>query len=220
VYVTKQILYEELRPGTFPINTGKEEDGFVYLKGLFIQGDVRNHNGRIYPRDEISRAVDSVNQRINELKQKTGNPKACIAGELDHPEGLNINFKDISHGITEMHLNGADGYGTMRVMNEGNGLIAKSAIDIGIPVGVSSRGSGNVGSDGRVSDFEIVTIDLVINPSAPDAFPKVSLSEALMKTRHGREYNKLTEAARFDHSAQKYLRETIMKALLEIKEKI
>lgn len=214
------ILYEEIRPGAASMSTEKQTDGFVYLKGLFIQGDVRNHNGRVYPRDEIARAVQSVNARIADLRAKTGNEKACIAGELDHPEGLNINFANVSHGITEMHLQGSDGYGTMRVMNEGAGLIAKGAIDIGIPVGVSSRGSGNVGGDGRVSEFEIVTIDLVINPSAPDAFPKVSLSEALMRNRHGREFLQLTEAARLDRAAQKYIQKEVEAFLLELKEKI
>lgn len=217
--MTSTILYEKILPDSGNISTEKT-DGFVYLKGLFIQGDVRNHNGRIYPRDEIARAVQSVNARIADLTARRNGEKACIAGELDHPEGLNINFANVSHGITEMHLVGADGHGTMRLMNEGCGLIAKGAIEIGIPVGVSSRGTGNVTGDGRVSEFEIVTVDLVINPSAPDAFPKVSLSEALMRNRHGREFMMLSEAARHDRAAQKFIQKEVEAFLLELKSKI
>lgn len=168
----------------------------LYLKGCFIQGDVRNQNGRIYPLKEISSAVQKMTDKI-----KAGHP---ILGECDHPSELTISLKNVSHVITEITLNGSDGVGKMKILDTEYGRLAKTLVEAGIPLGVSSRGSGNVDDRGYVSDFEIVTIDLVATPSAPDAYPR-AIYEALGFKSGGDKIHTLAEAVRHDPKAQKYL---------------
>lgn len=205
------VLTETILPENKPLIMESDQSGkFLYLKGLFIQGDVRNGNGRNYPKDEIGRAVQSMKQRIAE--------RGPIPGELDHPQGLNINFDRISHVITDINMNGANGVGTMRVINEGLGKVVRGCVEAGMQIGVSSRGSGNVDESGRVSDFAIVTIDIVANPSAPDAFPAPSLAESILRNKHGRETVRLSEALRDDRSAQKYMLEEFDRFLVSIQD--
>ena len=173
---------------------------------------MQNHNGRKYPRAEIEKAVQQLMERI----QKHG-PQV---GELDHPEGLNINFDRVSHAITEIHMEGNNGMGTMRVMNAGMGLIIKGTAEMGVQVGVSSRGSGNINGVGDVEDFDIVTIDAVVNPSAPSAFPKASFAESLMANPHGREACYLSECVAQDEAAQKYLQQEMKKFLTDIRDSV
>jgi hypothetical protein len=211
----KAFLTETINPSRKPVLTErKEEDGqkFFYLKGLFLEGEVQNHNGRVYPRTEIENAVKNLNERIAE--------NGPIAGELDHPEGLNINFDRIAVAITEMHVDGNNGHGSMRVIPAGLGLILEGAIKAGIQVGVSSRGSGNVGGDGKVSDFDIVTVDAVINPSAPNARPAASIAESLAQNKHGREALRLTEYVHDDPVAQKFLEKEITEFLMSIRDEV
>lgn len=173
----------------------------LYLKGCFIQGDVRNQNGRIYPLREISSAVQKMNDKI-----KAGHP---ILGECDHPSELTISLKNVSHVITEIHLDGADGVGKMKILDTEYGRLARTLVEAGIPLGVSSRGSGNVDDRGNVSEFEIVTIDLVATPSAPDAYPR-AIYEALGYKHGGDKIQTLAEAVRHDPKAQKYLSKGIV----------
>lgn len=209
----KQILIEEILPERKPLSLMEDQkDGFIYLKGLFIEGEVQNFNGRTYPKNEIVNAVESINKRIAE--------RGPVAGELDHPEGLNINYERISHLITKMDMEGNNGVGTMRIINAGYGTIVRATIEAGMQPGVSSRGSGNIGHAGMVSDFDIVTVDIVANPSAPNAYPNVSLQESLMCNPHGRECLKLSEWARDDEAAQRYLRKEINKFLTDIRDQI
>lgn len=173
------------------------QEKFFYLKGLFLEGEVKNHNGRVYPAEEIHKAVEQLNEKIAKF--------GPIPGELDHPDGLNINFDRVSHVITEMQMDGSNGVGTMKVINAGLGLIVAGCIKAGMKIGVSSRGSGNIGGDGKVQDFDIVTVDIVANPSAPNAYPNVSLAESMARSQHGQEVMKLTDFVRNDASAQKYI---------------
>lgn len=211
----KKILIENILPEKKPLTLleqdEKDSDGFYYLKGLFIEGEIRNHNGRIYPRDEIARAVDSLNERI----AKTG----PIPGELDHPEGLNVNYERISHVITEMRMEGANGVGIMRINPEGPGKQVIGTIKIGMQPGVSSRGSGEIGPQGQVSDFDIVTVDIVANPSALHAYPEVQLGESReeycdLKTG---KCQTVSEWAKRDDDAQKYFRKEIDNFLTEVR---
>jgi len=135
----------------------------LFLKGIFIQADKRNLNERVYPLNEISAAVMDMNSRI----QKTGG----ILGECDHPDTLTINIQNVSHIITEMHMQGVNGVGTLKMLPTPKGEVIRALIESGVKLGVSSRGSGNVDFNGLVSDFEIVTVDVVAQPSAPDAYP-------------------------------------------------
>lgn len=210
--MSKTLLTETIMPEKKPLVAETRDGGYVYLKGLFLEGETKNHNGRIYPKPEIEKAVNQLNKKIQE--------NGPIPGELDHPEGLNINFDRISHLITEMHMNDTHGYGTMKVINAGMGLIVKGCVEAGMQVGVSSRGSGDIGHDGRVSDFDIVTIDCVANPSARNAYPQASLAESVMGNKHGREALSLTQYYHDDPRAQRYLEKEITKFLTEIRDSV
>lgn len=149
-----------------------------YLKGIFIQGEIQNLNGRIYPRYEIQRAVDDLSEQIA--------AHGGVLGELDHPDTLVINVHNVSHMIEEIHMNGNDGVGKMKILsNTPSGKIVEGLLMDGVPLGVSSRGSGNVDDyNNTVSDFEIVTVDIVATPSAQDARP-TPIYEKLMYTGQG-----------------------------------
>lgn len=181
----------------------------LYMKGICIQGGVRNANQRIYPISEISNAVSFINNQIRQGHS--------ILGEADHPEGLKINIDRVSHMITEMWMDGPNGIGKLKILPTPMGGIIRSLLESGVKLGVSSRGSGNVNEhDGTVSGFEIVTVDAVVQPSAPNAYP-VAVYEGLMNMRHG---HKIFEAARGlnqDRSAQKYIEQNIVRMIKELK---
>ena len=180
----------------------------LFMKGIFIQGGVRNQNQRVYPIDEISRAVDSVNEKL-----KSG---YSVLGEADHPEELTVNLDRVSHMITEMWMDGKNGYGKLKIIPTPMGNIVQTLLDSGAKLGVSSRGSGNVTEDGKVSDFEIVTVDVVAQPSAPDAYPQ-SMYESLMNMRGGYRMHGMARYAHVDKVAQKHLTSDIVKFINELK---
>ena len=155
-------------------NEGKD----LYMKGIIIQGGIRNANQRVYPVSEIGRAVKTLNDQI------TGG--YSVLGEVDHPEGLNINIDRVSHMITETWMDGDNGYGKLKILPTPMGNLVKTMLESGVKLGVSSRGSGNVMEDGsgEVSDFEIITVDVVAQPSAPGAYP-TPIYEHLMNARGG-----------------------------------
>ena len=175
----------------------------LYLKGVCIQGGVRNANQRVYPVNEIGRAVKTLNDQI------TGG--YSVLGEVDHPEGLNINLDRVSHMITEMWMDGPNGYGKLKILPTPMGNLVKTMLEAGVKLGVSSRGSGNVSEDGSnsVSDFEIITVDCVAQPSAPGAYP-TAIYEHMMNTRGGMKAYELAEATKHDPKAQKYLKESLL----------
>lgn len=186
----------------------ESEDGKdLVMAGLFIQGEVKNQNGRVYPKDEIRRAVESVRQRLS--KGET------VLGELDHPEELQINLDRVSHIITDMHCDDADGMGKLKIIDTPMGNIARSLLKAGAKLGVSSRGSGNVNESGRVSDFDIVTVDIVAQPSAPDAYPK-TIYESLFNMRGGEVIFNTASAVTHDKSAERHLMNQITKFINEL----
>ena len=175
----------------------------LYLKGICIQGGVRNANQRVYPVNEISRAVNTLNDQI-----KGG---YSVLGEVDHPEGLNINLDRVSHMITDMWMDGPNGYGKLKIIPTPMGQLVSTMIQNGVKLGVSSRGSGNVKDDGsgEVSEFEIITVDAVAQPSAPGAYP-TPIYEHLMDTRGGYKALQLAQELKGDTKAQKYLKESLV----------
>ena len=204
-------LYEYMSPEQSQIQLMESNDGKdLYMQGLFIQGDVKNQNGRVYPKDEISRAVDNVTERLN--KGET------VTGELDHPEELQINLDRVSHIITEMMCNGANGMGKLKVIDTPMGNIARALLKAGAKLGVSSRGSGNVNESGRVSDFDIVTVDIVAQPSAPDAYPK-TIYESLFNMRGGSMIHDIAKDYTHDKQpgAVKHLDKSIINFINELK---
>jgi len=180
-------------------NEGKD----LYMKGIMIQGGVRNANQRVYPVNEIGRAVKTLNDQISN--------GFSVLGEVDHPEGLNINIDRVSHMITECWMDGANGYGKLKILPTPMGNLVKTMLEAGVKLGVSSRGSGNVSEDGsnEVSDFEIITVDVVAQPSAPGAYP-TAIYENLMNTRGGMKAWELAQATKHDTKAQKYLKESLI----------
>ena len=182
----------------------------LYMKGIFIQGGVRNFNERVYPVKEIGKAVD----RITELLHKG----ESVCGECDHPEELTINLERVSHLITEMHMDGSNGMGTLKVIGTPMGKLIQTLIEAGVKLGVSSRGVGNVDDRGEVSGFEIITVDVVARPSAPDAYPK-PVYETL-NTKRGRIMEDLANAAVSDPMAMRFLKKEILRTIGELKWKI
>ena len=172
----------------------------LYMKGIFIEGDVRNQNNRIYTKDEIHSAVKAINEKI-----KGG---YSVLGEADHPDDLNINLDRVSHMITEMDTDGANGIGKLKILPTPMGNICKTLLESGVKLGVSSRGSGNVNDNGIVKDFEIITVDIVANPSAPSAYPD-PIYERIMNHNRGNVLMDVAEATRHDKGAQRYLQEEV-----------
>jgi hypothetical protein len=180
-------------------NEGKD----LYMKGICIQGGVRNANQRVYPVNEIGRAVKTLNDQIS--------GGYSVLGEVDHPEGLNINLDRVSHMISECWMDGANGYGKLKILPTPMGQLVSTMIQNGVKLGVSSRGSGNVSDDGdnTVSDFEIITVDVVAQPSAPGAYP-TAIYEHMMNARGGYKAYELAQATKHDPKAQKYLKESLI----------
>ena len=172
----------------------------LYMKGIFIEGDVRNQNNSIYTKEEIHTAVKAINEKI-----KGG---YSVLGEADHPDDLNINLDRVSHMITEMDTDGANGIGKLKLLPTPMGNICKTLIESGCHLGVSSRGSGNVNDSGIVKDFEIITVDIVANPSAPSAYPD-PIYERVMNHKRGNVLMDVAEATRHDKGAQRYLQEEV-----------
>jgi hypothetical protein len=180
-------------------NEGKD----LFMKGICIQGGVRNANQRVYPVNEIGRAVTTLNEQIS--------GGYSVLGEVDHPDGLNINLDRVSHMITEMWMDGPNGYGKLKILPTPMGQLVKTMLESSVKLGVSSRGSGNVSEsgNGEVSDFEIITVDVVAQPSAPGAYP-TPIYEHLMNTRGGYRAFQTSREVQGDEKAQKYLKESLL----------
>jgi len=180
----------------------------MFMEGIFVQGDVKNANQRMYPVNEITKAVESVQKRIKE-----GFP---VLGECDHPPELTVNVDRVSHIIENMWMDGSDGFGKLKIVPTPMGNIIRTLIESGATLGVSSRGSGEVDHAGKVSNYEIITVDIVAQPSAPDAYPK-AIYEGLMNMNGGYETWKLAQSVQHDKFAQKYLSKEIVKFIRELK---
>jgi len=181
----------------------------LYLEGIFIQADLKNHNGRVYPLHEIRKAVNTLNEQISN--------NIPILGELDHPADLKINLDRVTHDIKKMWMDGTNGIGKLRILPTPMGDIAKAMIETGVNLGVSSRGSGNVDDySGRVSDFEIITVDIVAQPSAPDARP-APLYESLLNMKHGHKLIEMAQDAQSNVAFQKYVGEEVLRFIKDLK---
>ena len=183
----------------------------LYMKGIFIQGGVKNANERVYPVGEIERAVLQLKKQIAE-----GN---SVLGEVDHPDDLKINLDRVSHMITDMWMDGPNGFGKLKMLPTPMGDLVSKMLEASVKLGVSSRGSGNVDdATGRVSDFEIVTVDIVAQPSAPNAYPK-AIYEGMMNMKGGHRIleNLRGQNLSKDASVQKYLSSQVLRLIDELK---
>ena len=181
----------------------------LYMNGICIQGNVENANKRVYPLDEINKAVIQITERL-----KGGE---SVLGEVDHPDDLQVNLDRVSHMIESMWMDGADGYGKLKIIPTPMGKLVETMLESGVKLGVSSRGSGNVNeSDGKVSEFEIVTVDVVAQPSAPGAYP-TAIYEGLLNMRGGHKILEIARDAGEDQQIQKYLRTGVIRLIKDLK---
>ena len=187
---------------------GENGEKSMFMEGIFVQGGVKNANQRVYPVSEISKAVEEVQKKISE-----GFP---VLGECDHPPELTVNVDRVSHIIENMWMDGPNGFGKLKIVPTPMGNIIRTLIESGATLGVSSRGSGEVDGSGNVSNFQIVTVDIVAQPSAPDAYPK-AIYEGLMNMRGGFQTWQLAQDVNNDKAAQKFLSEQIVKFIRELK---
>lgn len=195
-------LKENLTYDQAKIVTEATQDGkSLYMQGVFVQGNTRNQNSRVYPVNEISKAVKAIQEKI-----ETG---YSVLGEADHPDDLQVNLDRVSHLIEKMWMDGQDGYGRLKLLPTPMGNICKTLIENGVKLGVSSRGSGNVTESGNVSEFEIQTVDLVANPSAPDAYPD-PLYEQIMNGKRGNILLDVATAVNNDSIANQYLQKEVL----------
>lgn len=200
IYLQEHLSFDQAQ---VVVESDGKDGKHLYMKGIFIQGGVRNANQRIYPVSEIAKAVKTLNDQIS--------GGYSVLGEVDHPQDLRINLDRVSHLITEMWMEGPNGYGKIKVLPTPMGQLVKTMLESGVKLGVSSRGSGNVKEDGtgQVSDFEIVTVDIVAQPSAPGAYP-TPIYEHLMNSRGGNKAFNIASEVRHDPKAQKFLKEQLV----------
>ena len=161
-----KLITEEITQAEYIVEEANGKKNYS-IKGVFMQSDVKNRNGRIYPKEILQKEVHRYNREFIE--------KNRAFGELGHPDGPTVNLERVSHMIKALHPEGNNFIGEARVLDTPYGKIVKSLIDEGASLGVSSRGMGtlaNVGGANVVKDdFYLATAaDIVADPSAPDAY--------------------------------------------------
>jgi|SRR5210317_48717 hypothetical protein len=152
-----------------PIIVEENEDGKkdYFIEGIFMQSEIKNRNGRVYPKDVMEK---EVKRYVKEFVEK-----GRAFGELGHPDGPTINLDKVSHLITKLEADGNNYVGRAKILSTPNGQIVRNLIDDGAKLGVSSRGLGSLEQKGGAqyvkSDFQLATAgDIVADPSAPEAF--------------------------------------------------
>ena len=205
-YLRENLSFDQARV----VLESDDKDGKnLYLKGISIQGGIRNANQRVYPVSEITNAVKTLNDQIQN--------GYSVLGEVDHPDDLKVNLDRVSHMITDMWMDGPNGYSKMKILPTPMGNLIRTMLESGVKLGVSSRGSGNVNdSTGEVADFEIITVDIVAQPSAPGAYP-TPIYEHLMNSRGGNRAFRVAQEVKEDPKAQKYLREAMLNIINGLK---
>ncbi len=163
-----KLIREEIESVKFLVETTKSGKKSLYIEGVFLQGNIKNRNGRMYPMETLRREVS----RYNESNVQSGRAR----GELGHPDGPTVNLDRVSHKIVSLKESGSNFIGKAKILNTPMGKIASSLIDEGVKLGVSSRGIGSLkmtkeGCNIVGDDFMLATAaDIVADPSAPDAF--------------------------------------------------
>ena len=162
-----KLITEEISNVKF-ITEGKGSKKKMYIEGVFLQGDLKNRNGRMYPVNTLAKEVNRYNEAFV--------AKGRALGELGHPDGPTVNLDRVSHKITSLRQEGNNFVGKAQILNTPMGKIASSLLDEGVTLGVSSRGVGSLREDRNGckvvgEDFMLATAaDIVADPSAPDAF--------------------------------------------------
>ena len=167
-----KLITEEISNVKF-ITEGKGSKKKMYIEGVFLQGDLKNRNGRMYPVNTLAKEVNRYNEAFV--------AKGRALGELGHPDGPTVNLDRVSHKITSLRQEGNNFVGKAQILNTPMGKIASSLLDEGVTLGVSSRGVGSLREDRNGckvvgEDFMLATAaDIVADPSAPDAFVSGSM---------------------------------------------
>mgnify|MGYP003110243839 FL=1 len=161
-----KLISEEIQDAEYLIEDANGKKNYK-IKGVFLQSDIKNRNGRVYPKEIMIKEVNRYNKEFVEKKR--------AFGELGHPDGPTVNLERVSHMITNLQQDGSNYIGEAKIMNTPYGKIVKGLIDEGAQLGVSSRGMGSLeqrnGANYVKSDFMLATAaDIVADPSAPDAF--------------------------------------------------
>ena len=162
-----KLISEEVTQSEFLIEQNDKGTKDYKIKGIFLQSNIKNRNGRIYPKEVLDKEVTRYNKEFINKKR--------AFGELGHPDGPTVNLERVSHMITKLYPDGNNFIGEAKVMNTPYGKIVKGLIDEGAQLGVSSRGMGSLVNRGQGNvvkdDFYLATAaDIVADPSAPDAF--------------------------------------------------
>jgi len=175
--MNKQLLIEtrQFSPKPVRLVEGMRNGGNVFVEGILATVEVKNGNGRYYKRELWEREIDNFQQKINQKTTET-------CGELDHPDSQVINLKNASHAIRKIWWDGDEIWGQVEIFSDqgekgtASGRIAGALVNNGLTIGISSRGMGSLKQMGEVmevqDDFELLTWDLVSNPSNPDSWMK------------------------------------------------
>ena len=203
--LSEHLTFDQAKVVVESSNEGKD----LYMKGICIQGNVKNANQRVYPTSEINKAVSKISDTI------AGGQS--VLGEVDHPEDLKINLDRVSHMLTSMYMDGHNGYGKLKILPTPMGKLVETMLQSGVKLGVSSRGSGNVDeTTGNVSDFDIITVDVVAQPSAPNAYP-TPIYESLLNMKHGHKVLEVAKAVKEDARAQRHLKDGVIQLIKDLK---
>ena len=205
-YLREHLSFDQARV----VLESDDKDGKnLYLKGIAIQGGIKNANQRVYPVSEITKAVKTLNDQLTN--------GYSVLGEVDHPDDLKVNLDRVSHMITDMWMDGPNGYSKMKILPTPMGNLIRTMLESGVKLGVSSRGSGNVDDrTGEVADFEIITVDIVAQPSAPGAYP-TPVYEHLMNNNGGYAAWRTAQEVKQDPKAQQYIKESLLNVIKGLK---
>lgn len=147
------------------IKESRDKYGKIVLKGIIQRANTLNQNGRIYPRAILEREMINYQKLIQEKR---------ALGECDHPDSSVVELKNVSHVVTEAHIDGDNVYGTIEILDTPSGKIIQSLIESGVTLGISSRGVGSTRNQGDSQivqeDFQLICFDMVSEPSTPGAF--------------------------------------------------
>lgn len=199
-------IHQDLEYITEEKSGGKQN---TYIKGIFMQSEQQNRNGRVYPKSVLEKELQRYQNMISEKRS---------LGELGHPPNPQINLNNVSHLITNLQWEGNDIIGTAKILDTPMGKIAKNFIEEGVRLGVSSRGLGSLKERNGINevqdDFHLATVDIVADPSAPDAFVEGIMENAEWICENG--VWKTIEV----EQAQKVIRKASSKQLAETKLKV
>ncbi len=202
--LTKGVFYEDVA------NETGETVKTPHIEGIFIQANKPNRNGRVYPKQLMIPCVEAY---IRDRFPNEKTSKYRTYGELGHPEGVEINLHRVSHIITDLHWEGDNVIGKAKLVDTEYGRIAQSLLNAGGQLGVSSRGVGSLdespmmkGQPKQVTEYELITVDIVADPSAPDGFVQGILESVDFIKAGGKYTNASLERS---EKAYNYLKESL-----------